>query len=148
ETGSPDPASERRVGSQWGEMAAPYKCSFKFCPTGLGLCAMSKAIQRRAFVAAALVGLTTRAGAQDFPSKPLRWIIPFAAGGNYDVTSRLVGEAMGRRIGQTVVPDNRPGAGGIVGLEPAANAPADGYTLVMGSFSVLWVAPYLAGKPS
>jgi tripartite-type tricarboxylate transporter receptor subunit TctC len=110
---------------------------------------MSNAIQRRAAVAAALAGLaTTRAGAQSFPRKPVRWIIPFAAGGNYDVTSRLVGEAMGRRMGQTVVPDNRPGAGGIVGLEAAANAPADGYTLVMGSFSVLWVAPYLAGKPS
>ena len=86
--------------------------------------------------------------AQNFPSKPIRWVIPFAAGGNYDVTSRLVGEAMGRRLGQTVVPDNRPGAGGIVGLEVAANAPADGYTVVMGSFSVLWIAPYLAGKPS
>jgi len=82
------------------------------------------------------------------PSKPIRWIIPFAAAGNYDVTSRLVGEAMGRRLGQTVIPDNRPGAGGIVGMEAAANAPADGYTVVMGSFSVLWVAPYLAGKPS
>jgi tripartite-type tricarboxylate transporter receptor subunit TctC len=55
---------------------------------------------------------------------------------------------MGRRLGQTVIPDNRPGAGGIVGMEAAANAPADGYTVVMGSFSVLWVAPYLAGKPS
>ena len=55
---------------------------------------------------------------------------------------------MSRRLGQTIVPDNRPGAGGIVGLEVAANAPADGYTVVMGSFSVLWIAPYLAGKPS
>src|SRR5436189_176524 len=88
------------------------------------------------------------AWAQSFPSKPVRWVIPFAAGGNYDVTSRLVGEVMGRRLGQTIVPDNRPGAGGIVGLEAAANAPADGYTVVMGSFSVMWIAPYLAGKPS
>jgi tripartite-type tricarboxylate transporter receptor subunit TctC len=55
---------------------------------------------------------------------------------------------MGRRLGQTVIPDNRPGAAGIVGMETAANAPADGYTVVMGSFSVLWVAPYLARKPS
>ena len=85
---------------------------------------------------------------QSFPSKPVRCVIPFPAAGNYDVTSRLVGEAMGRRFGQTVLPDNRPGAGGIVGMEAAANAPADGYTVVMGSFSVLWIAPYLAGKPS
>jgi tripartite-type tricarboxylate transporter receptor subunit TctC len=102
----------------------------------------------RRLAALAAVGAATRAGAQNFPSKPIRWIIPFAAAGNYDVTSRPVGEAMGRRLGQTVIPDNRPGAGGIVGLEAAANAPADGYTVVMGSFSVLWVAPYLAGKPS
>jgi tripartite-type tricarboxylate transporter receptor subunit TctC len=110
-------------------------------------------IQRRAVIggglaALAAVAVVPRARAQNFPSKPIRWIIPFAAAGNYDVTSRLVGEAMGRRLGQTVIPDNRPGAGGIVGMEAAANAPADGYTVVMGSFSVLWVAPYLAGKPS
>ena len=108
---------------------------------------MNRTIRRRVLVCSALATLTTRVGAQSFPSRPLRWVIPFAAGGNYDVTSRLVGEAMGRRLGQTVVPDNRPGAGGIVGMEAAANAPADGYTVVMGSFSVLWVAPYLAGKP-
>ena len=114
-------------------------------------------MKRRKVLGAGLAGIatgmTTMAGggparAQNFPSKPIRWIVPFAAGGNYDVTSRLVGEAMGRRLGQTVVPDNRPGAGGIVGLEVAANAPADGYTVVMGSFSVQWIAPYLAGKPS
>jgi tripartite-type tricarboxylate transporter receptor subunit TctC len=110
-------------------------------------------IQHRAVIGGGLAALASvaavpRAGAQNFPSKPIRWIIPFAAAGNYDVTSRLVGEAMGRRLGQTVIPDNRPGAGGIVGVEAAANAPADGYTVVMGSFSVLWVAPYLAGKPS
>jgi tripartite-type tricarboxylate transporter receptor subunit TctC len=103
-----------------------------------------------AAVATAMVatGRGASAWAQNFPGKPIRWIIPFPAAGNYDVTSRLVGEAMGRLLGQTVIPDNRPGAGGIVGTEVAANAPADGYTVVMGSFSVLWVAPYLAGKPS
>jgi tripartite-type tricarboxylate transporter receptor subunit TctC len=96
--------------------------------------------------AAAMTGMP--AGAQNFPSKPIRWVIPFAPGGNYDVTSRLVGEAMGRRLGQTIVPDNRPGAGGVIGLEAAVSAPADGYTVVMGSFSVMWIAPYMAGKPS
>ena len=112
-----------------------------------------RSIERRAIIGGglatlALAGVAASARAQNFPSKPIRWIIPFAAAGNYDVTSRLVGEAMGRRLGQTVIPDNRPGAGGIVGSEAAANAPADGYTVVMGSFSVQWVAPYLAGKPS
>src|SRR5258708_19035695 len=110
-------------------------------------------IQRRVVIGGGLAALAAvaavpRVGAQTFPGKPVRWVIPFPAAGNYDVTSRLVGEAMGRRLGQTVIPDNRPGAGGIVGLEVAANAPADGHTLVMGRFSVLWIRPYLSGKPS
>lgn len=96
--------------------------------------------------AAAMTGM--RAVAQNFPSKPVRWIVPFAPAGNYDVTSRIVAEAMSRRLGQTVVVDNRPGAGGVVGLDAAAAAPADGYTVVMASFSVLGIAPYMAGKAS
>ena len=88
------------------------------------------------------------ARAQNFPNKPVRWIVPFAPGGNYDVTSRIVGEVMARRLGQTVLVDNRPGAGGVVGLEATVAAPADGYTVVMGSFSVIGIAPYMAGKPS
>jgi tripartite-type tricarboxylate transporter receptor subunit TctC len=110
-------------------------------------------IDRRRFLSAGLAvaavpALGRSAAAQNFPAKPVRWIVPFAAGGNYDITSRLVGEAMGRRLGQTIVVDNRPGAGGLVGVEAAINAPADGYTVVMGSFSVLFIGPYLAGKPS
>ncbi len=96
--------------------------------------------------AAAMTGMP--AVAQNFPSKPVRWIVPFAPAGNYDVTSRIVAEAMSRRLGQTVVVDNRPGAGGVVGLDAAAAAPADGYTVVMASFSVLGIAPYMAGKAS
>ena len=95
---------------------------------------------------AAMMAMPTQA--QNFPSKPVRWIVPFAPGGNYDVTSRIVGEVMARRLGQTVLVDNRPGAGGVVGLEATVAAPADGYTVVMGSFSVMGIAPYLAGKPS
>src|SRR5437868_1516741 len=92
--------------------------------------------------------LALPAWADDFPSKPIRWVIPFPAAGNYDVTSRLVGEAMGRRLNQTIVMDNKPGAGGLLGVDIAINAPADGYTLVMASFSVLFIAPLMAGKPS
>ena len=94
--------------------------------------------------AAALAALPARA--DTFPSKPIRWVIPFAPGGNYDVTSRLVAEPMGKLLGQTVLIDNRPGAGGVVGLEAVANAPADGYTIVMASFTVAYVAPIFAGK--
>jgi len=95
----------------------------------------------------ALAG-TRAARAEGYPDKPIHWIIPFAAGGNYDVTSRIVGEAMGRNLNQTIVMDNRPGAGGLLGVELTVNAPADGYTVVMASFTVLGVSPYLAGKPS
>jgi tripartite-type tricarboxylate transporter receptor subunit TctC len=109
-----------------------------------------KIARRGVLGAAAMMALPARgpASAQDFPSKPLRWVVPFPPAGNYDVTSRLVGEAMGRRLGQTIVMDNKPGAGGILGVEAALNAPADGYTMVMASFSVLFVAPLVAGKPS
>ena len=85
-------------------------------------------------------------GPTRFPRKPIRWVIPFAPGGNYDVTSRIVAEPMGRQLGQTVLIDNRPGAGGVVGLEAAVDAPADGYTIVMASFTVGYVAPIFAGK--
>jgi tripartite-type tricarboxylate transporter receptor subunit TctC len=104
-------------------------------------------IGRRGLLGAAAL-LASPAWAQDYPSRQLRWVIPFPPAGNYDVTSRIVGEAMGRRLGQTVVMDNKPGAGGILGVDAAVNAPADGYTVVMASFSVLFVAPLMAGKPS
>jgi tripartite-type tricarboxylate transporter receptor subunit TctC len=84
--------------------------------------------------------------ADTYPSKQIRWVIPFAPGGNYDVTSRLVAEPMGRDLGQTVIIDNKPGAGGVVGLDNAVQAPADGYTIVMASFTVSYVAPIFAGK--
>ncbi len=107
-----------------------------------------KRIGRRTLIgaglAAALAGKATFA--QTFPTKQIRWIIPFAPGGNYDVTSRLVSEPMGRQLGQSILIDNKPGAGGVVGLELAYNAPADGYTIVMASFTVGYVAPIFAGK--
>ncbi|MCW5744782.1 MAG: tripartite tricarboxylate transporter substrate binding protein [Alphaproteobacteria bacterium] len=109
--------------------------------------------ERRGFLGAGLAALamsarSVPATAQAFPSKPVRWIVPFAAGGNYDVTARLVGEPMSRHLGQSVVIDNRPGAGGLVGVEVAASAPADGYTVVMASFSVLYIGPLMARKAS
>ena len=108
-------------------------------------------IERRGFLGAGAAALATAAMARTvradaFPSKQIRWVIPFAPAGNYDVTSRLVAEPMGRLLGQSVLIDNKPGAGGVVGLEAALNAPADGYTIVMASFTVGYVAPIFAGK--
>jgi tripartite-type tricarboxylate transporter receptor subunit TctC len=103
-------------------------------------------IGRRCLLAGGAALLGAPAFADTFPSKQIRWVIPFAPGGNYDVTSRLVADPMGRDLGQTVLIDNRPGAGGVVGLEAAVQAPADGYTIVMASFTVAYVAPIFAGK--
>jgi len=86
--------------------------------------------------------------ADTFPSKPIRFIVPYAAGGNVDVTVRLVGEAMSHKLGQPIIVDNRPGAGGLVGQETTVNAPADGYTIVSAAFGSLYVAALMAGKPS
>ena len=94
----------------------------------------------------ATAGAGRAALAQDFPNKQIRWVIPFAPGGNYDVTSRIVADPMGRQLGQSILIDNKPGAGGVVGLDAALNAPADGYTIVMASFTVGYVAPIFAGK--
>jgi tripartite-type tricarboxylate transporter receptor subunit TctC len=110
-------------------------------------------IERRGFLAGSAAVLGSQLGAapavwaDTFPSKPVRWVIPFAPGGNYDVTARIVSDAMSRQLGQTIVIDNRPGSGGVVGLEAAVGAPADGYTIVMASFTVGYVAPIFAGRP-
>ena len=104
---------------------------------------------RRDFIGASIAATAAVGGtafAQSFPTKQIRWIIPFAPGGNYDVTSRIVADPMGRQLGQSILIDNKPGAGGVVGLELAYNAPADGYTIVMASFTVGYVAPIFAGK--
>ena len=82
-------------------------------------------------LAAAIVFCTPLpALAQGFPSKPIKLVVPLAAGGTGDTLARTVGEEMARELGQPVVIENKPGAGGLVGTEIVANAPADGYTLL------------------
>lgn len=108
-------------------------------------------LDRRGLLGAGVAGLAMAgwgrsAAAQAFPTKQIRWVIPFAPGGNYDVTARIVSDPMGRAFGQSILIDNKPGAGGVVGLEAALNTPADGYTISMASFTVAYVAPIFAGK--
>ena len=74
--------------------------------------------------------LAISANAQNYPNKPIKLIVPLAAAGTGDTLARAVGEAMSKELGQPVVIENRPGAGGLVGTELVANAPADGYTLL------------------
>src|SRR5215204_7210715 len=79
-----------------------------------------------------LLALTTAAAAQEYPTKPIRMIIPFPPGGSNDVVGRLFATHLSERLGKQVVVDNRgAGAGGVVGSEVAANAPHDGYTLLI-----------------
>jgi tripartite-type tricarboxylate transporter receptor subunit TctC len=84
--------------------------------------------------------LDTSVAAQGYPSKPIRFVVPYAPGGNTDILARLLGQKHSEAWGQQVIIDNRPGAAGTVGAELVARSPADGYTLIMGSFGNIIVA--------
>jgi tripartite-type tricarboxylate transporter receptor subunit TctC len=71
--------------------------------------------------------------AQGFPNKPLRWIVPSAPGDGSDITGRIIAERVSRELGQQVVIDNKPGAGGVVGSEAAAKSAPDGYSMIVGN---------------
>ncbi len=73
--------------------------------------------------------------AQDYPNKPIRFVVPFPPGGGTDTLGRIVGQQVAKSIGQSVVIDNRPGAGANIGAEIAARAAPDGYTLLMGNLA-------------
>jgi tripartite-type tricarboxylate transporter receptor subunit TctC len=86
---------------------------------------------RRAFVAVLLCASVQQAEAQNFPDRPIRLVIPYGTGGITDITARIVAPAMADQLGQQVFVDNRPGGAGTIGFGATANAPADGYTLVL-----------------
>jgi len=98
-------------------------------------------ISRRRFLhlvagAAALSTMSRIAQAEAYPARPVRWVVPQAAGGASDVSARLMGQWLLERLGQPFVIDNRPGAGGTIGTEAVVTSPADGYTLLLaGSFN-------------
>ena len=91
--------------------------------------------------------LTPLAQAQSpYPSKPIRLIVPFTPGGSTDILARSIGQELTKAWGQSVIVDNVPGAGGSIGADKAAKAPADGYTLLMGHIGTLAVNPNLYPK--
>jgi tripartite-type tricarboxylate transporter receptor subunit TctC len=94
-------------------------------------------------IAAATVAGAPAAGAAGYPDHPVRMIVPFTPAGATDLLARLVGERLGAKLGQSVVIDNRAGAGGNVGAEIAAHAAPDGYTLLMGPASVYAISATL-----
>ena len=83
----------------------------------------------------------SEASADDYPSRPIRIIAPIAAGGPSDTAARLAAVALGRQLNQSVVVENRTGAGGVVGTEMAAAAPPDGYTLLLSIAATFTVIP-------
>jgi tripartite-type tricarboxylate transporter receptor subunit TctC len=87
------------------------------------------------FAGVALAMFATVAGAQAWPSKPIKWIVPFAPGGTTDILARTVAEKLQTVLGQPVVVENKPGAGGAVGAEFTAKAAPDGYTIMGGTIS-------------
>ncbi len=91
-------------------------------------------MRNRALVFLAVAGavlLTPVAGAQNYPTRPVRIIVPFAAGGVGDITTRLIAEKLGDKLGERFIVDNQPGAGGIAAARSVLAAPADGYTLAL-----------------
>jgi tripartite-type tricarboxylate transporter receptor subunit TctC len=93
-----------------------------------------------------LLALTTAVAAQDYPTKPVRVIVPFPPGGVNDTVGRMIAAQLSERLGKQFVVDNRSGAAGVVGTELAANAPKDGYTLLIVSL-VNAVNPWLYKLP-
>ena len=94
-------------------------------------------------LAAGIVASPEIAQAQDYPTRPITLVVPYAAGGGNDVMARIVGEKMSKTLGQQIVIENRPGAGGALATRQVAKAAPDGYTLVIGGTGSLAVNPTL-----
>lgn len=94
----------------------------------------------------ALLGLTIQAlpvyaQSRDYPNKPIRLMVPFGAGSGSDISARFFGDQLGAVLGQPMVVENRPGANGVIGMMAAKTAPADGYMLLLGSWTTISVNP-------
>src|SRR5207344_2384925 len=99
-----------------------------------------------AIAATPFASLLPRSAFAAYPDKPIRLIVPFAAGGNADLVARIVAEGMSPTLGQPIVVETRAGAGGSLGAAAVATAPADGYTLLTGSNGPLTVNPFVQAK--
>ena len=84
--------------------------------------------------------------AQAYPTKPIRFLVPFAPGGSADVVARLLGASAGQALGQNLVIDNRPGSGGLIATQDTARANADGYTMILSSGAQMGIGPALHAR--
>src|SRR3954468_449346 len=109
--------------------------------TGADACRFTMAV-----AAASLMLAGAALAADDYPKKPIKLILPAAAGGPTDVPARLASQILQARLGQPVVIENRPGAGGALGARVVASAAPDGYTLLVGNTSVLSVIPAVSAS--
>ncbi len=97
----------------------------------------------RVLVCVIAAGFAGAAFAQEYPTKPVRFVVPFVPGGPTDIQGRMLGDKLTQRLGQQVIIDNRGGAGGNIGMELVARAPADGYTIVIATVGTWAVNPHL-----
>ena len=107
------------------------------------------AVLRNAFIslgALACIASPSITQAQSWPDKPIKLIIPFAPGGTTDILGRILAQQMTTILGQNVIVENKGGAGGNIGAEVVANAPPNGYTLLLASGSMMTVNPFLYKK--
>jgi len=121
-------------------------------------CSVRKIAQQKMIVAATLLATSLSAGvllpanvmaadaAPAYPVKPIRLVVPFTPGGTTDIVARIIAQKLDEAWGQQVIVDNRPGAGGNVGVELVAKSPADGYTLVLGHIGTFGFGPSLYTK--
>lgn len=98
---------------------------------------------RRLIVATLLAGTALATHAAGYPDKPIHFVVPYAAGGTTDLVARVVGERVAAKLGKPVVIENKPGAGGNIGMDAVAKAAPDGYTLGMGAISTNALNPHV-----
>src|SRR5438445_13537422 len=95
---------------------------------------------------AALLAAAANAAAQGYPGRPITLVVGFAPGGGTETVARVMQKKLGEYLGQTIVVENRAGAGGIIAAEPLASAPPDGATLLLATIAALAVAPHRNSK--
>jgi tripartite-type tricarboxylate transporter receptor subunit TctC len=128
--GESDMAGDARIGA--ANLSAPQE-------GGGSLSGFASAM----LIAAAALAAAVPTAAQDYPNRPITLVVPFAPGGSTTIVARLIGDRLAEALGQQIVIDNRPGAGGTVGTRQVAKSAPDGYTIVLGYTGTLAIGPSL-----